>query len=85
TRRNYDKRTEPVRGQNGKELVGLRRYSKDVGATLAEVKGASPSYTLNGDEHYVRVKITSSKPQANPYATGDLETAWTQPVFLKAK
>ncbi len=85
TRRNYDKRTEPVIGQNAKELIGLHRYSKDVGATLAEVKGASPSYTLKGDELYVRVKIISSKPQANPYKAGDLETAWTQPVVLKAK
>jgi len=85
TRRNYDKRTEPIIVQNGKELVGVRRYSKDVGATLAEAKGASPSYTLKGDELYVRVKITSSKPQANPYKAGDLETAWTQPVIPKAK
>ena len=85
TRRSYDKRTEPVIGQNGKELIGLHRYSKDVGATLAEVKGASPHYTLKGGEHYVRAKIISSKSQANPYKAGDLETAWTQPVVPKAK
>jgi len=85
TRRSYDKRTEPVIGQNGKELIGLRRYSKDVGTTLAEVKGASPHYTLKGDELYARAKIISSKSQVNPYKAGDLETAWTQPVVLKAK
>ena len=85
TRRNYDKRTEPLVDRNGEEFFGLRRYSKDVGATLAEVKGAAASYTLRDDELYVRAKIISSKPQANPYKAGDLETAWTQPVFLKAK
>ncbi|CAN5499406.1 hypothetical protein BH20ACI3_BH20ACI3_36060 [soil metagenome] len=85
TRRNYDKRTEPLVDRNGEELFGLRRYSKDLGATLAEVKGAAASYTLRNDELYVRAKIISSKPQANPYKAGDLETAWTQPVVLKVK
>ncbi len=85
TRRNYDKRTEPLVDRNGEEFFGLRRYSKDVGATLAEVKGAAASYTLRDDELYVRAKIISSKPQANPYKAGDLETAWTQPVVLKVK
>ena len=29
---------------------------------------------------YVRAKVTSSKPHPNPYAEGDVEVAWTQPV-----
>jgi hypothetical protein len=32
---------------------------------------------------YVRAKIISSKPKENPYQTGDMEVAWTQPVAEK--
>ena len=40
----------------------------------------TPTYTLTGKEMYVRAKVTSSKPHPNPYAKGDVEVAWTQPV-----
>src|SRR5688500_6744426 len=36
-----------------------RRYSKDVGAVLSEVQGTTASYTLRGDEIYVRAKVIS--------------------------
>jgi hypothetical protein len=29
---------------------------------------------------YVRTKIVSTRACRNPYARGDVETAWTQPV-----
>jgi hypothetical protein len=31
----------------------------------------------------VRAKIISSRLQENPFAAGDWETAWTQPVMFK--
>lgn len=57
-----------------------RRYSKDVGAVLAEVQGATAGYTLRGDELYVRAKVISSKPKVNGSVEGEFETAWTQPL-----
>lgn len=41
----------------------------------------SASYTLKGDEIYVRARVTSSKQKADPAnAAGELERAWTQPL-----
>jgi hypothetical protein len=62
-----------------------RRYSKDVGAVLAEALGATATYTLRGDEIYVRAKIISSKPKVNGSVEGEMETAWTQPLVNTAK
>jgi len=81
TRAGYDPTNEPVRGPDGKPLRTTRRYSKDVGAVLAEVKGPNPSFTLKGDEIYVRATVVSSKSKANPAFAGDLEKAWVQPVI----
>jgi hypothetical protein len=85
TRRNYDRSSEPVRGKDGRPLSVTRRYSRDIGAVFAEVKGASARYRPRGDELYVRAKVLSSKPQPNPGAPGDVETAWTQPVLPGAR
>lgn len=57
-----------------------RHYSEEVGTVLAVAEGLRPSYTLEGDELYVRAKVISSKAKANPYAEGEKECAWVQPV-----
>lgn len=83
TRRGYDPKSEPVEGvkdADGQPATVTRRYSADIGRVLAEVEGASPAYAFTGDEIYVRAKIISSKPQANPYRAGDTEVAWVQPA-----
>ena len=50
-------------------------------AQLAQAKpGTSPTYTFEGDELYVRAEIMASKKKANPYAAGEHERAWLQPV-----
>lgn len=54
-------------------------------AMLKEIKGTSATYTLNKNDLYVRAKIISSKPKENPFQTGDVETAWTQPVVAGSK
>ncbi|MEQ2008228.1 MAG: hypothetical protein ABMA26_15635 [Limisphaerales bacterium] len=84
TRRGYDPKNEPQRNSAGEALRVAHTYSKDVGAVLAEVKGAKASYTLKGDEIYVRAKVISSKPHPNPSQRGDVETAWTQPMVPAA-
>ena len=59
-----------------------KRYSDEIGTTLAQVPGTSPSYVITGDELYVRAKVISSKPKENPYRQGEVEVAWTQPVVV---
>ena len=85
TRKGYDPKNEPVRDAQGKELRVTRTYSADIGVVLAEVKGNVASYALKGDEIYVRAKVISSKKKENPYAEGDLETAWVQPLVTGVK
>ncbi len=85
TRRGFDRTNTPLRNKAGAMLRMTHTYSKDVGAVLAEVKGASASYTLKGDEIYVRAKVTSSKPKANPSELKEVEQAWTQPLVTGVK
>jgi hypothetical protein len=81
TRRGYDPGSEAVPVAPTNAPPASRRYSKDIGAILSEVAGTEASYTLRGDEHYVRAKIISTKLHPNPFAAGDMECAWTQPVL----
>ena len=84
TRRGYDPTTELIpattSGADAGKGLPHRRYSKDVGAVLAEVTGPKATYTLKGDELYVRAKITSSKPKPNASVADEVECAWTQPL-----
>jgi hypothetical protein len=66
--------------KDGRELPVTRAYTADVGKVVATSADARPSYRLTGRELYVRAKVTSTKPHPNPYAAGDVEVAWTQPV-----
>jgi hypothetical protein len=88
TRRNYDPTSQiipPPPGEDGAKTLPHRRYSKDVGTILAEVSGTHASYTLQGDELYVRAKIISSKPKPNASVAGEVECAWTQPLVGTVK
>ncbi len=83
TRKGFDAKSElmtPPAEKQPRRTLPHRRYSKDIGAVLAEVKGTNARYTMKGDEIYVRAKIISSKPKVNGSVAGEFETAWTQPV-----
>ena len=81
TRRNASLASELIPPAKGDQrTLPHRRYGSDVGAVLAEVEGANGSYTLRGDEIYVRAKIISSKPKQNGSVADEFETAWTQPL-----
>jgi hypothetical protein len=80
TMQNVPLQSEPVRGEDGKELNVTRLYSPEVGKVVAESAALEPVYQFSGKELYVRARVTSSKLQANPFRKGDLETAWTQPM-----
>lgn len=89
TRRGYDPRSQlisaPADEKTLRKTLPHRRYSRDVGAILAEVSGVKATYTLQGDELYVRAKIVSSKVKNNPGVAGEVECAWTQPLVGAAK
>ena len=80
TRKGYDRSTEEMTAGESEDAAVLRRYSDDIGEILAEVEGPNPSYRFQGDEMYVRAKVTSTKLKTNPYREGEYETAWVQPV-----
>ena len=83
TRRGYDDTSEPVLDKNGKPMRVTRRYSADIGAVLAKTTDLQSSYTLKGDEIYVRARITSNKPKPNASSAGEFERAWLQPLVGK--
>ncbi len=66
--------------KDGNELPVTRLYSEQIGKVVARSTESKPAYKFTGQELYVRAKVTSSKPHPNPYAAGDREVAWTQPV-----
>lgn len=80
TRKGYDRAVEKVPTPEGENVPYRLRYSKDVGTVLATSESLTPSYTLTGDELYVRAVITSSAAPKNPIEPGQKAKAWTQPV-----
>lgn len=63
------------------QFIGTRSDTpQETGVLLETVNGPSASYTLTGEEMYVRAKIISDKRKQNPYAEGEVEVAWIQPV-----
>jgi hypothetical protein len=82
TRRDFDRRSEELpRGAPG--MRPQRRYSPEVGAVFAEVKGTTGRFTLRDGDLYVRAKILSSKSKPNASAPEEFECAWTQPLVAK--
>lgn len=56
----------------------------EPGEILLET-GKNPAvYRFEGDELYVRAVVVSSREHPNPFAAGDLEQAWTQPIVRPA-
>ena len=82
TLRGADLSAEPktIKDKDGNETSVTGEYSTDIGKVVAVSTNPIATYTLTGKELYVRAKVTSSKPHPNPYAKGDVEVAWTQPV-----
>jgi hypothetical protein len=72
--------SEPATDKEGKPIRATRKYSGEIGKTLATVGGETPSYRLTGKELYVRAIVTSSQPPADPSFKGQKQQAWVQPV-----
>lgn len=76
----FDSASEPRKDKQGRPIRTTRKYSDQVGQTLAEVEGLHPSYQLTGKELYVRAVVTSSEHHDNPSFEHQHKQAWTQPV-----
>ncbi len=64
------------------QFIGTRTNNIiNVGEVFYETTANPATYKFAGDELYVRAQVTSSKLHPNPYAEGDHEIAWTQPVI----
>ena len=61
------------------EFIGTR-VDGEPGEILARVDGPRPSYTLVGDELFVRATVTSSLTAENPVWQDQPRQAWVQPV-----
>jgi len=93
TRKGYDPSSQPVLDVNGAPYLDedgnplriTRTYSDDIGQILKTVKGPSASYTLTGDEIYVRATVRSDRLKPNFHVEGEYEVAWIQPVIPKSK
>lgn len=56
------------------------RAGGPVGEVLHETIANPAAYRFRGDEFYVRAVVVSSRPHPNPFAVGEREMAWVQPV-----
>jgi hypothetical protein len=80
TRKNVDTTGEPVQPTGKKVGRYTQRYSEKIGEVFRSIEGTKPSYTLTGDELYVRAVVTSTKPPVDPSFEDQRQQAWTQPV-----
>jgi hypothetical protein len=81
TPKRFDETTSPrALSPSNSETSETLDYSADVGKVFATVTGLKATYTLTGDELYVRATITSDKPPTNPTQESPYQKAWTQPV-----
>ena len=81
TRTGFDAHSDEPVDADGNPIRATRHYSDDVGAILKTVHGTRASYAFDGDELYVRARVTSSRLHPNPGEAGEFERAWTQPIL----
>ncbi|MCP4709413.1 MAG: hypothetical protein GY869_12370 [Planctomycetes bacterium] len=91
TLQGYDPTSQPVLDENGEPYLDTdgnplritRTYSDDIGRIFKTVKGSRASYTMTGDEIYVRATVRSDRLKPNYHVEGEYEVAWIQPVIPK--
>jgi len=83
TPKQFDTSSKPVLNSQGEPAHITRVYSNEIGQVFSETTDNPAIFSFTGTEMYVRAKIISDQLQDNPFADGDQETAWTQPVLIK--
>jgi hypothetical protein len=84
TRRGVSLAGRPRLDPQGRTLETTLDYRSgsgpQIGEVFAEVPGLAPSYTLRGDELYVRAIVTASGAPSIESIEAPHKRAWTQPV-----
>ena len=84
TRKGANLKGTPRKDKDGKVVETTLDYTlagtPPIGEVLATIDGLTPSYTLKGDEMYVRAVVTSTGIPNFPHADNTCKRAWTQPV-----
>jgi len=84
TRKGVSLKGKPRLDKQGRVVETTLDYrstsGQQIGEVFREAKGANPTYTLRGDELYVRAIITSSAAPQVPSSEFPFQRAWTQPV-----
>ncbi|MCA1964183.1 MAG: hypothetical protein LDL31_09595 [Prosthecobacter sp.] len=80
TLKNYDRAVVEVDAPAEDPQPKRLKHGADIGKVLASSDSLEPTYTLTGDELYVRAIIISDQVMENPAQPGYLQKAWTQPV-----
>ena len=81
TRKGTPTAGEEVVDKEGKPVRTTKRYDQGIGEVLQSSKGTSARYRFQGDELYVRARVTSSRKHPNPSEVDDPERAWVQPIL----
>ncbi len=85
TRAGFDPSREPRFNEAGEPLRVTHKYSAEIGSVLQSSENViAATYTLTGDELYVRAVVTSSAEPDNPAFEDQKKQAWTQPFGWKA-
>ncbi|MBM3846171.1 MAG: histidinol-phosphatase [Verrucomicrobia bacterium] len=79
TPKRFNPSSEPIIAKDGRPYPTTRRYRPEIGNVLQESQGPTASYTLKGDELYVRATIISSFPKKDAKDPSEKEMAWVQP------
>lgn len=80
TLKNYDRAVKEVDAPAEDPQPRRLQHGADIGTVLASSEGLEPSYTLTGDELYVRAIVITDQLMENPAQPDHLQKAWTQPV-----
>ena len=80
TLKNYDRAVKEVDAPAEDPQPKRLQHGADIGKLLASSDSLEPSYTMTGDELYVRAIVISDQPMVNPPQPDHVQKAWTQPV-----
>jgi hypothetical protein len=80
TLKTYDRAVKEVDAPAEDPQPRRLQHGADIGTVLASSEDLQPSYTLTGDELYVRAIVISDQLMENPAQPDHLQKAWTQPV-----
>lgn len=84
TRSGFDSSSVPTVDASGDTIPNTTRtYSEAIGEVLQSSRDNTSEYRLRGNELYVRVRITSTADQIDPFTneTIGVQRAWIQPVI----